>query len=874
MGTGKGTQLVSVAALVFALLSAGAARAQACVGDCDGDGAVTVDEVITGVNIALGTQPLASCSRIDANADGVITVDEIIQAVSHALTGCPIVGTPTPTATPTVTPTPPDRVEIIIDRPEPGVLELASAVPVSFRFDTQTQPIAVRAHVDGVPVALELDGSSGIASGTARNLSGGRRELAVEVDYGNQLQTAILAFDAVALENPDDCEILNAATCLLPYPSSRFQESAETATGFRLRFPTVGMPAQRGIRMPIDPYLRLDGYSPTVGITMHFPQGVDPERSGASRLLETTRTHDLRSLDADSPTLLIDAETGERILHFVEIEARAALNDFLHRETLIMNPALSLTPGRRYIVAMRELIDRDGEPVVAEPVFAALRDGTPTRIAAVEQRRAEMDDLFDALEEFGVERDALVLAFDFTVASDDSLTREMLHMRDETFAWLESVQDETMFTVARVVERDCAVAGTRLWRTIEGRYRVPLYLQADPLARPELPSTFRRGPDDMPKAEGFTEPPFTIALPCALLDPEAGTIHPVIFGHGLFGDGRGMVSQLTQTSEIDAFDYIAGATDWAGLAGPDAGNGDAITTSFVGRVALDQPRNFPALPDRLRQGQLNTLVLARMLKTAAFNLDPAFQFADGTGVLPGPDVEQFYFGASLGGIMGLMFAALSPDVTNVAVNVPGINFSLLLPRSTAFIIFEAAIRLTGVLDPLDQRLLLLLTHELWARGESAAYATHVTANPLPGTNVKNVLMTAALHDHLVTNQATELAARTLGLPSLVGSILPGLPGIPDLEGPLPSALIFYDAGAFDPNNPLHVPFIPPLRNLPPELNGCDPHGRQAFIPAAIEQLFGFMTPGGEVSNFCNGLCDAGEPYELPFGGARPCDPLR
>lgn len=850
------------------------AAAQACLGDCNGDGFVTVDEILTGVNIALGAQELASCLSFDGNGDSIVSVDEIIQALNVALTGCAVEpGTPTPTPTPTATPTPPDRVPVAVDRPEAGVLELAAAVPVVIRFDTQTLPQTVRALVGARSVVLDVDPETGTATGTATNLGGGAHTLTVEVDYGNELQSATVDFDAVALDHPDECEILNAASCLFPYPSSRFLEPADTATGVRLSFPAIGMPAQRGVRIPVGPYLAFDGYSPTVGITMHFPQGVDPERTGASRLLEETRTHDLRSLDGDSPTLLIDAETGERVLHFVEVDARAAMNDALDREVLIMNPARSLTPGRRYIVAMRNLVDRTGAPVVAEPTFAALRDGTPTRIAALETRRPQMDALFAELAEFDVERETVTLAFDFVVASDASLTDDMVLMRDETFAWLETVAGEVTFTVDRVVERDCAVPGTRLWRTIEGSFQVPLYLQDDPLARPELPSRLRRGDDALPAAEGFTNPPYTIALPCIVLDPERPVVHPVVLGHGLFGDGRGLVSDLTGTSEIEAFNYIAGATDWSGLAGPDAGNGDNIVGSFVGRVALDQPRNFPALPDRLRQGQLNTLVLARLMKTGAFNLHPAFQFEDGSGVFPGGEVEQFYFGASLGGIMGLMFAALSPDVTQVAVNVPGINFSLLLPRSTAFIIFEAAIRLTGVTDPIDQRVMLLLAHELWVRGEAAGYATHVTANPLPGTNVKEVLMTAALHDHLVSNQATELAARTLGLSSLVGSILPGLPGIPDADGPLASGLVFYDAKAFDPNDPRHVPFIPPLQNIPPELNGCDPHGRQAFIPAAIEQLFGFLRPSGEIVNHCNGPCDGGEPYELPFGGQRPCNPV-
>lgn len=59
-----------------------------CAGDCGGDGAVTVDEILTMINIALGTAPVSECLAGDANGDHQITVDEILAAVNRALNGC------------------------------------------------------------------------------------------------------------------------------------------------------------------------------------------------------------------------------------------------------------------------------------------------------------------------------------------------------------------------------------------------------------------------------------------------------------------------------------------------------------------------------------------------------------------------------------------------------------------------------------------------------------------------------------------------------------------------------------------------------------------------------------------------------------------
>ena len=77
--------LVSV--LLCAFLSTPLA-AQDCVGDCNGDGEVAINELITGVNIALGSQPLSQCPEFDENGNGSCEINELILAVNAALDGC------------------------------------------------------------------------------------------------------------------------------------------------------------------------------------------------------------------------------------------------------------------------------------------------------------------------------------------------------------------------------------------------------------------------------------------------------------------------------------------------------------------------------------------------------------------------------------------------------------------------------------------------------------------------------------------------------------------------------------------------------------------------------------------------------------------
>jgi YVTN family beta-propeller protein len=59
-----------------------------CAGDCNANGQVTVSEIITSVNVALGLTAVQACPTVDRNGDGRVTVDELVRSVETALDGC------------------------------------------------------------------------------------------------------------------------------------------------------------------------------------------------------------------------------------------------------------------------------------------------------------------------------------------------------------------------------------------------------------------------------------------------------------------------------------------------------------------------------------------------------------------------------------------------------------------------------------------------------------------------------------------------------------------------------------------------------------------------------------------------------------------
>ena len=102
-----------------------------CAGDCDGNGAVTINELVTGVNILLGYLIPAACPAGDFNGDGAITVDESETAIGNAYDGC---GTH-PSGPPSTTP-----ISIAL-----GVVSGTAGTQVSFDATVQTMGESVSA---------------------------------------------------------------------------------------------------------------------------------------------------------------------------------------------------------------------------------------------------------------------------------------------------------------------------------------------------------------------------------------------------------------------------------------------------------------------------------------------------------------------------------------------------------------------------------------------------------------------------------------------------------------------------------------------------------------------------------------------------------
>src|SRR5512144_702796 len=68
----------AIAVLAVTLVTSSGRAAADCVGDCNGDDTVAINELISGVAVSLGAQPMAACPAFDADGNGAVTINELV----------------------------------------------------------------------------------------------------------------------------------------------------------------------------------------------------------------------------------------------------------------------------------------------------------------------------------------------------------------------------------------------------------------------------------------------------------------------------------------------------------------------------------------------------------------------------------------------------------------------------------------------------------------------------------------------------------------------------------------------------------------------------------------------------------------------------
>jgi hypothetical protein len=620
---------------------------------------------------------------------------------------------------------------------------------------------------------------------------------------------------------PEGCNpIAYANDCLLPYPSDFFLvPDADAPGGLAVTLTDAAVPKSM-LGAPVDFLLHhpADGFSHHMPILALFPGGIDTED------LTFHLDDGDATLDPASPTILLDAETGALVPHWVELDA---MTDDPARQALIVRPYVRLVNSRRYVVAFQGLVDRGGARVEPPLGFAHILAGDVAGHPVLEPLAARYEaDIFAPLAAAGVDPDGLQLAWDFTTSSDARNTGDMRAIRDDLMAWFDASEPTVM------IDEVIPDFSDEMALRVEGRVEVPLYLEAD-----EPMALLHRGPDGAVVPNGTTWFEFTLQVPKSAWPAGPGfePVRLIQFGHGFFGEREEINwSAMRAFSTERAVAMIS--TEWAGMALEDQG--------AVVETMLEDPARVFTFTDRLHQGFANQLTLSHAIRTSLSASEAVTAF---DSLVYDPD-HAYWYGISQGSIFGASIMALSPTLERAVLDVGGGPYSLMMTRSGSFSDLFEILKVAIGDDPLTIQKIIALSQHTWDRVDPVTYAPYVLQEPLAGSPERKILFSYGIGDHSVTNVASHLLMRSIGL-DLISPAAQDVYGVGAVEAPTDgSAAVVVDFMYPDPAG-----VDAELPDPPPDEQNV--HEGVRRNPKIRDMIDTFLRVDGQIENFCSGPCD-------------------
>ena len=646
------------------------------------------------------------------------------------------------------------------------------------------------------------------------------------------------------LDLPDGCNpLLGGVDCVLPYPSDVFVvEDAASASGRRVQMTGAAkMTTVHNLSADVTELVPHDGYSRTPTIAAVLGTVI------ADDGLVHVRDDPTASTASSSRTLILDAETGAAVPHWVDLDGRA---DDPERRALLLRPSVLLEEDHRYVVVLRDLRGEDGEAIAAPEGYRRLRDGVDVTLdnALAPLAKRYDGDVFAVLKKAGVDRAATQLAWDFTTGVDVAAMRDMLQMRALV---LDELARTPPVVVIDLVRED---AGPGQWLQVQGTVTGPSVMEGN--AGPG--TRLARDDDGDVRLNGTVTFPFRAVVTPSVRDGVKGG-HPILFGHGFFG-GQGEMTNGTTPRVLDAAYGVGFAIDWWGMSSQDVGVvvtgvGERVSESLLfGERVPQAMANWLSLTVAI-QGPMKDAVDPRGRAAFRRSLAPTSPdvHVDGAGnsnagaVLYDDDDGVDWLGISQGHILGGTHAALNPYLHRVVLQVGGCAFTHMMARAAPFKQYLALLDIA-----LDDRLMNQKVIATYQRGfdrfDPSQYAPYVLDKELPfgppsGRERKQLLLQIGIADHEVPNVASWLHARALGIP-LVTPSAKDVPLLPTVAAPATgSGLFVVDVGEDDA-------FYDEMQPAQVETSTHEGLRRTAAIRAQLRAFY----DDGVINNPCDGPC--------------------
>lgn len=498
----------------------------------------------------------------------------------------------------------------------------------------------------------------------------------------------------------------------------------------------------------------IDGWSTTLPFTVSMNETI-----AANSIIVDTKNATVKVYAYDGKTL-------------TQIEIAVAVDN----KTISISPqSLVWKEKTTYVVVVtKDIKNSDDENLAQNPDFTRLTGDTALTgdAAQYEADRVRLKPIFDLLESHeSLPRDQIAMMYDVTTltVSDDlaglrfaGQTWELNTAITQTVpaagfeALLQSIPDASDFTSKYGYDNISDVYSDIAY-VLTGAFDAPSYMNLE---------------NDYFDPAKITEPgtenlSFMMTLPKPDANNENCTIMPedgfpvILFQHGLGGDNKQILILANEMSQhcyavigIDAYRHGSRKLD-----DYPSGAGFFTANPFSSR-------------DHIRQTVLDQTQLYRVIKDLA---------GANSALLPESvkldSSKVGYFGISLGGILGTVFSAVEPDITESVLNVPGGVLTRILMESdaTAFVkdpVVAQIDQYMGLKEGTpDFDLFIQLNQIILDQADPAAYSYHLTQEPISiqlsadltfTYPVKNIQIQRAENDHVIPNATTSILADAMG----------------------------------------------------------------------------------------------------------------
>ena len=502
-----------------------------------------------------------------------------------------------------------------------------------------------------------------------------------------------------------------------------------------------------------------------------------------------------KPLPGEGSVLLVDLTEGQFLPVMAELDAHPKATD----PTLLIRPLVAVPYGHQVAVVITT------DAIAKQDRFLKLISGETDSVMG-----EHYVDLMDQLEAVGVDRNTVSLAWDYPVGDGTTATRSALAQLAPPAGW--------DFPLIREADLGDAVPDG-YFRTASGSFETTDFLTEDGWLDLDTSTGEVR-------VTGTDNNMLVVAIPESVKDAPAGSVPILLYGHGLLSTSEFDLFNATNSwgalQIADELGMIVIGSRWRGLDGEDY---------LLAVAAAGDLSKMPQLTDNMVQGQADYAGLIDLIQQGDLFADDVFLGGQGQPLVD--NSKLYYYGVSMGGILGGVMMAQDPGVEAAVFHVGGSSWSTLLERSAAWTQFEMIVDF-AVPSPADRQVMYAASQLVWDAVDPAAYAEELKTAP--------ILLQESVNDDTVHNITSRMLARSIDLPLLAPSANEPY-GVTRVDADLPPgsrALVQFDNEASPPPN----------QNRPSPSNGA--HGAILGWWEAQQQAVDFLTPGmeGQVIHYC------------------------